>query len=228
MAKNLMAWSDCRILSAQAWAKRENIPGGMNFKNTTHLDSKRLETMFLRAVDGWQHDGLDVSVRFSRGAEFSGTCYYESDRIFVNLGRNNRYPYQLLTNVARPRANRTHWWRELFALELADGYQLGLFVFLHEFYHRLVKRARRNVRQKEARCDRFAARVLVDQYGAIMRDSAGKHVRRDSWDFQDLDGFVAAAGRSTKAWSPDDHPREWPCRTKPGAVGEQLMLFSDV
>lgn len=149
--------------------------------------------MFLSAVEGWPHDGLAVSVRYSRGAEFSGTCYYETDRIFVNLGRKNRYPYQLLTNIARPRSNRTHWWRELFALELSDSYELVLFVFLHEFYHRLVKRARRNVRQKEARCDRFATRVLVDRYGAVVRDSSGKPASRDSWDFQDLDGFVAAA-----------------------------------
>lgn len=167
----------------------------MDVRNSTQLDSDRLERMFRAAVDGWPHDGLRVFVRYSRGAEFSGTCYYASDRIFVNLGRQNRYPYPLHTHIARPQSNRTHWWRELYTLHVADAAQLVLFVFLHEFYHRLVKRAGRNVRQKEARCDRFAARVLVDCYGVEIRDGDGNPVPRMEWDFQDLDGFVAAAAR---------------------------------
>lgn len=149
--------------------------------------------MFSEAVSEWPHDGAQVFVRYSRGSDFSGTCYYDSDRIFVNLGRHNQYPYALKINVARPQSNRTHWWRELYTLHVESAEQLALFIFLHEFYHRLVKRARRNVRQKEARCDRFATRVLVDQYGLVVRDSHGRLVPRENWDFQDLDGFVAAA-----------------------------------
>lgn len=167
----------------------------MDFRNTTHVDSDELLSAIDQAIEGWPSEKLIVRVRYSRGAEFSGTCYYGSNRIFVNLGRDNKYPYRLLTHIARPRANRTHWWRELYSVEIASPMQLVLFVFLHEFYHWLVKQARRNVRQKEGRCDRFATRVLVDQYGAEIRDSRGRIVPREAWDFQDLDGFVAAARR---------------------------------
>ncbi|HWL92959.1 MAG TPA: hypothetical protein VNT79_05450 [Phycisphaerae bacterium] len=165
----------------------------MFFRNTTHLNTGRLERMFRDAVAEWPFEGAQIFLRYSRGADFSGACYYESDRIFINLGRHNHYPYLLKINVARPRSNRTHWWRELYTLEIKGPEELALFIFLHEFYHRLVKRARRNVRQKEARCDRFATRALVDRYGCIVRDSRGRLVPRDEWDFQDLDGFVAAA-----------------------------------
>ena len=167
----------------------------MDFRNTTHVDSDLLLSSIHDAIDMWPSEKLIVRVRYSRGAEFSGTCYYASNRIFVNLGRQNKYPYRLLTHIARPRANRTHWWRELYSVDIASAHELVLFVFLHEFYHWLVKQARRNVRQKEGRCDRFATRVLVDRYGAQVRDARGKPVPRDAWDFQDLDGFVAAARR---------------------------------
>ncbi len=173
----------------------------MNFRNTTHVDSDLLLTSIQDAIEGWPSDKLIVRVRYSRGAEFSGTCYYASNRIFVNLGRENRYPYRLLTHIARPRANRTHWWRELYSVDIASAHELVLFVFLHEFYHWLVKQARRNVRQKEGRCDRFATRILVDRYGAQVRDARGKPVSRDAWDFQDLNGFVAAARRKNTSRS---------------------------
>lgn len=188
----------------RGWAKQLStirpcgVRLGMDFRNTTHLSSERLQAMMLDAIAGWPHERLLVRVRYSRGAEFSGSCYYQSNRIFINLGQSNKYPYKLLTHIARPRSNRTHWWRELYSVDIANPEQLVLFVFLHEFYHWLVKQARRNVRQKEGRCDRFATRVLVDDYGAIVRDSRGKPVSRSHWDFQDLDGFVAAA-RSKRA-----------------------------
>ena len=49
----------------------------MRLHNTTHLDTTRLEQMMLAAIEGWPRDGLEVSVRYSRGAEFSGTCFYK-------------------------------------------------------------------------------------------------------------------------------------------------------
>jgi len=168
---------------------------GMILRNSTQLDSARLEAMFRGAVDGWPREGLVVFVRYSRGADFSGTCHYRDGRIYINLGRHNRYPYLINTHVAKAESNKRYWWREVYSVEAADAYQLVLFVFMHEFYHWLVKKARRNVRQKEARCDRFAARALVDGYGAAVRSPSGKPVPRSVWDFQDLDGFVAAARR---------------------------------
>ena len=97
------------------------------------------------------------------------------------------------THIARPESNRTHWWRELYELELASPEELVLFIFLHEFYHYLIRLAGRNGRQKEGRCDRFATRTLVDDYGAAVLNSHGSCVERRLWDFQDLDGFVAKA-----------------------------------
>jgi hypothetical protein len=78
-------------------------------------------------------------------------------------------------------------------LDVADGCQLAVFVFMHELYHLLVKRARRNPRQKESMCDRFAARFFVDRFSSAVRGLGGEPVPRAEWDFQDLDGFVAAA-----------------------------------
>src|SRR5437762_582497 len=105
------------------------------------------------AVVAWPHEGLKVLVRYSRGADFSGACYYGTGRIFVNLGQANAYPYALRTHIARARSGDGYWTRELYTITLADPYLLVLFIFLHEFYHWLVKRAGRNTRQKEGMCD---------------------------------------------------------------------------
>ncbi len=148
--------------------------------------------MIQPVVDGWPHEPLRVFFRNSRGAEFSGACYYHHARIHVNLGRN-AYPYLIRTSIARAESDSRSWWREVYAVRAADAYQLALFVFLHEFYHWLVKKARRNTRQKESRCDRFATGILVDQYGAEVLDALGRRVPRVRWDFQDQLGFVAAA-----------------------------------
>jgi hypothetical protein len=164
----------------------------MILRNTTALDTPRLAAMFARHVDGWGHDRLRVFVRYGRGAPFSGVCFYREARILVNIGRAVRYPLPIETAIARARSNRRCWWRERYFIEVADGYQLALFVFLHEFYHWLVARARRNPRQKEARCDRFAVRALVDDYGCVVRDAGGAKPPRASWDFQDLAAFVRA------------------------------------
>lgn len=165
----------------------------MILRNRTHLDTDRLLAMCRDAVAGWPTDGLCVWVRYSRGADFSGVCYYQTGRIFINLGRHLMYPYLLRTHLARAQSGRNSWWRDLYTLEIADAGQLALFIYLHEFYHWLVRRARRNTRQKEGMCDRFAARVLVDRWGAVVRDGEGRLVDRGAWDFQDLEGFVAAA-----------------------------------
>jgi len=165
----------------------------MDFANSTDLDGARLQRLFVRHTWPYRHDKLAVRVRYSRGADFSGTCFYAHARIFVNLGRQNAYPYLLGTQVARSQSNRTHWWRETYRLVVADAYQLALFVFLHEFYHYLVKATGRNPRQKEGMCDRFATRALVDDYGVRVLDARGRPLRRERWDFQDLHAFVAAA-----------------------------------
>jgi hypothetical protein len=165
----------------------------MDFRNSTELDSARLEALFLRHTHPYRHDRLTVRVRFSHGAEFSGTCFYANSRIFVNLGRQVHFPYRLATHIARSQSDQTHWWRETYRLVLADGYQLALFVYLHELYHYLVKASKHNPRRKESMCDRFATRALVTHFRCHVVDRHGQLVPRAHWDFQDVDAFVAAA-----------------------------------
>lgn len=175
--------------------RKEAIAWNMKFCNSTQLDSRRLEQLFRRFADPWPLDGLDVRVRYTRSTPFSGVCFYRSGRIHVNIGRNNRYPYALKTHIARARTTRRAWWRPLYVLELQDEYQLALFIFLHELYHWLIRKARRNTRQKESRCDRFAAVALTRRLGVPLHDGHGGPVAEADWNFQDLDGFVAAAMR---------------------------------
>ncbi len=170
----------------------------MEFHNSTELDSTRLLRLFVEHTLPYRHDKLTVRVRYSRGADFSGTCYYANARLMINLGRHNVYPYLIGTHIARSQSNRTHWWRETFRLTLADAYHLALFVYLHELYHYLVKTAKRNPRRKEAMCDRFATRALVDHFGCRLVDAHNRPVARQRWDFQDLHAFVAAAPKVPK------------------------------
>lgn len=165
----------------------------MDFANSTQLDSIRLHTLFIRHTLPYRHDRLQVRVRYSRSAAFSGRCFYREGRIFINLGRRNRYPFTLQTHAARARTWGRAWRREPCLLTVQDAYQLALFVYLHELYHYLVFAARRHPRRKEAMCDRFAVRVLVDRYDCPLLDRARRLVARSLWDFQNLDGFVAAA-----------------------------------
>ena len=165
----------------------------MQLHNATRLGTERLARLLGPYVDGWQHGPLKVYVRHSRGADFSGTCRYDGPRIYVNVGRHVKYPYRMATSLARARSNARVWWKPVYSVELADGYQLVLFVFLHELYHWLVKKAGRNTRQKESMCDRFAAERLVGDWGARVLDARGRPVARRAWCFQDLESFVAAA-----------------------------------
>ncbi|MFO0974586.1 MAG: hypothetical protein U1A27_14270 [Phycisphaerae bacterium] len=171
----------------------------MFLRNSSSLDTYRLDQMFRAHLHDWPHDNLLVAVRHARGAPFSGACHYRQARIYINLGRGLRYPYPLATHLARARATRFAWRRAAYSILLPDAYALALFLFLHEFYHWLVFRARRNPRQKEGRCDRFAARALVDGLGLAVVDADARPVERHEWDFQDLDGFVAAARRTRPA-----------------------------
>ena len=165
----------------------------IDFHNTTALDDGVLLGMFDDGLSGWSVDTITLRVRYSRSADFSGTCFYADRRIHVNLGRHVGYPYLMKTHLARTRTIGRRWYKPLYTLELHDAYELALFIFMHEFYHLLVKTARRNTRQKESMCDRFAARHLVERFGRAVRDPAGRSVPREAWDFQDLDGFVAPA-----------------------------------
>ena len=196
----------------------------MDFRNATDLDDATLLRMFRDAKGRWPTDGLDIRIRYSRGSDFSGTCYYETSRLYVNLGRHLVYPYLMDTCIARAFCSAKSWFKPLYSIELTDAYQVVLFVLLHEYYHWLIKRAGRNTRSKESMCDRFAARVLMDQYGARVRDSNAQPVSRRIWDFQDLDRFVARAlyARAIDQFSPAQPPQE----SVAPQHGGQLTLFA--
>jgi hypothetical protein len=185
----------------------------MDFRNSTALDSEQLLALFLRHTAPYRHDRLTVRVRYSRGADFSGTCYYRDARIFVNLGRHTHFPYRVATSLARAHSRRTYWWRPAYFVTLRDASELVLFVYLHELFHYLVKAAGRCPRRKEAMCDRFAAAALVDHRGASVTDASGRPVAREEWDFRDLRAFVGAAPRAPLVANPG-RPRPIPVRVR--------------
>ena len=174
----------------------------IDFHNSTELSDTKLRTMCLEALNGWNVGCPIVRIRYSRGADFSGTCIYADRRIYINLGRHLVYPYGMKTNLAKVKTTGRGWRRPVYIVELKTAYHLAVFIFLHEIYHLLVYRAGRNTRQKESMCDRFAARYLVDHLGAAIRTERGERVPREQWDFQDLDGFVAGARRTRVARRP--------------------------
>jgi hypothetical protein len=165
----------------------------LDFANSTTLSTPRLEQMCRAALAGWSVGEITARVRYSRGADFSGTCIYVDRLIYVNIGRHVRYPYAMKTNLARVQTHAGGWRRELYTITLRDANEMAMFIFLHELYHLLVYRSGRNTRQKESMCDRFAARYLVDRFGCRVTHDDGRLVLREDWDFQDLSGFVAGA-----------------------------------
>ena len=214
----------------------------MVLSNRTLLDTDRLDGWFRRCAVGWPLQDLRVFVRYSRSSPFSGSCRYRTRSITINLGRQVQYPYALKTFVAPARTIVLHgeryWTRPYYLVHLRDGYQLAVFLFMHELYHWLIKLARRNTRQKEGRCDRFAVRALVDHMGCRVVDADGAPVPRETWDFQDLDGFVSAA-RFPRRRSPARaarkparpaglHHSSPSARAAPFTVGRQLPLFDSL
>ena len=183
----------------------------IDLHNSTELLTPRLLSMCRDAIAGWAVGTITLRIRYSRTSDFSGTCFYADRRVFINLGRHLKYPYRMATHLAKTKSVGRRWYKPLYTMDLASGYDVVLFVFLHELYHLLVKRSRRNTRQKESMCDRFAARYLVDRFGREVRDPTGQPVPREAWDFQDLDGFVEPArdrrvqcAESTTAASPGE------------------------
>lgn len=162
-------------------------------QNATALCTRTLDSLFRAAMNGWSVGRVDVRVRYSRGADFSGACYYAGQRIFINLGRHLSFPYRLTTHLAPARRAGAVWYRRAIELPLNDGHQVVAFIFAHELFHLLVKRAGRNPRQKEGMCDRFAARFVTEQFGTEARMPDGARVPRAEWDFQDLERFVRRA-----------------------------------
>lgn len=165
----------------------------LEFHNSTALCSERLGELCRDGMAGWATGTVTVRVRYSRSSDFSGTCFYVDRRIFVNVGRHLSFPYRMGTHLAKAVSRGRRWYKPIFSIELVDAYQLVAFVFMHELYHLLVKRSGRNTRQKESMCDRFAARYVVDRFGLSVLTAGGCLVDRDTWDFQDLLGFVEGA-----------------------------------
>ena len=64
----------------------------IDFGNTTDLSDVRLLTLCQEAAVPWSLGCITLRVRYSRGADFSGTCFYADRRLYVNLGRHLVYP----------------------------------------------------------------------------------------------------------------------------------------
>ena len=114
----------------------------MDFHNSTELSDEKLLGLCSEGMAGWAVGTVSVYIRYSRGADLSGTCYYSDRRIYVNIGRHVVYPYQMGTNLARARTIGRYWYKPMYNVEIKSGYELALFVFMHELYHLLLKRAR--------------------------------------------------------------------------------------
>lgn len=207
-----------------------------DLSNSTALCSQRLKEMISVGAHGWAVGNVTVRVRYSRGADFSGACYYADQRIFINLGGHVRYPYRMNSHIARTQTVGRRWIRPLYVIELKSAYELTAFIFMHELYHLLVKRSGRNTRQKEGRCDRFAARFLVDTFGTRVLSEKGVPLARADWDFQDVEGFVRAARdervrRPRERMSVLDHAALHPLSLSPSRVPTddskgQMLLFA--
>jgi hypothetical protein len=166
---------------------------GFCLRNTTRQDTAALLKLFGEAMADWPLDDLRVWVRYGRGADYSGACYTREGRIFINLGRHLKYPYALGTRIARAVTLPDRWVKQIYFVACADPYQLATFLWRHECYHWLVRKARRNGRQKESMCDRFAVRYLVDRWNCAVTTPEGDKVARAEWDFQEVERFVSAA-----------------------------------
>jgi len=162
----------------------------MELVNRTELDGGVLAGLFRAAAAGWDERDLRVEVRYSRSRVYSGTFMFRPPRIYVNLGRRNRYPLRVGTGIARGRARGRRWSKPVYSVWLTGPEMLALFIFLHEFYHYLIQRAGRNTRCKEAMCDRFAVRYLAETFALTVLDPRGRPVPPAEWLIQDLDHFV--------------------------------------
>ncbi len=165
----------------------------MEIINRTELDSRKIEAMLLRATTGWDVPKLRVTIRYSRTTKYSGTFMSNPPRIYVNIGKHNRYPMKIETSIARAKSIGRYWWKPAYHIRVETPYQLVLFVFLHEFYHYLIHRARRNPYRKEAMCDRFAVKYLIEHCKLKVYDSSNTPIKKSIWLFQDLEEFVTNA-----------------------------------
>src|SRR3989338_7460734 len=94
----------------------------LDFHNSTELSGAKLETMYLDSLNGWSVGRLSVRIRYSRGADFSGTCIYADRRIYINLGRHLVYPYGMKTNLAKVKTIGRGWRRPIYVVELKNAY----------------------------------------------------------------------------------------------------------
>ena len=88
------------------------LPHVMILRNRTELDTAQLEALLRRHIEGWPQAGVRVFVRYSRSADFSGACYYNSGRLLINIGRHVRYPYRIAARIA-PAKTRGRYFDQL-------------------------------------------------------------------------------------------------------------------
>ena len=90
----------------------------IEFHNSTGFSSSHLLALCREGMAGWSTGSIKLYVRYSRGADFSGSCYYADRRIFVNLGRHLVYPYRMATHIARAKATGRYWFKPTCTVEM--------------------------------------------------------------------------------------------------------------
>ncbi|MDO8585595.1 MAG: hypothetical protein Q7T82_00995 [Armatimonadota bacterium] len=139
----------------------------MEICNKTHYDLKRL---FAEAVDGFDHSGLTVEVKYCpscSGRFVSGTYYREAPGrpdgklIRLRINKDNGYPLRVAFKTSDYITRIDKKGREVIYQKLRyetfhTAERLALAIFLHEFSHYLDHLEGRNGRYKQTKADKFA------------------------------------------------------------------------
>jgi hypothetical protein len=139
----------------------------MQIHNKTAYD---LTPLFNAAVEGFDHSGLLVEVKYSpagSGRYISGTYYREAPAfpqgklIRLRINRNNEYPLKVAFKTSDYFTRRDRKGREVIYQKLRyevfdTPERLALAIFLHEFSHYMDHMEGRNGRYKQTKADKFS------------------------------------------------------------------------
>jgi hypothetical protein len=129
-----------------------------------------VENLFVSALDGFDHDGLCVEVRYcpsNSNRYISGTYYrqcpkYPAGRfIRLRINRKNKYPVRIAFKTSDyytrvDKKGREVIYQKLRYEQFYSAEELMLAIFLHEFSHYLDHMEGRNGRYKQTKADKFA------------------------------------------------------------------------
>jgi hypothetical protein len=129
-----------------------------------------LETLFETAVDGFDHSGLTIEVKYcpdGSGRCISGTYYRQTPRypdgklIRLRINPRNKYPLRVAFKTSdyftrMDKKGREVTYQRLRYERFAGPERLALAIFLHEFSHYLDHMEGKNGRYKQTKADKFS------------------------------------------------------------------------